>query len=185
MRIGLPLLLVCAVLFLAPDSVGAWLSFDRQACFGGEVWRLWSGHLVHFSAAHAMADLAVLIAAAAIAEHEIGARRTAFVLFAGAPLISLGLALLLPDLAIYRGSSALSILLGSIGGALIWHRAPRMRPALWCIGAVVIVKIVIDAVGWLPGLSSVPDGIRVAWQAHAMAAILAAVYVAFCARRGA
>lgn len=178
MRIGLLVPLACGLLFLTPESVGAWLAFDRQALSSGEIWRLWTGHLVHFSAAHATTDLAALFAAAAIAEHEIGARRTAFVLIVGAPLISLGLALLLPELAIYRGSSALSVLLGGIGGAMIWHRASRLRPVLACIGTVVITKIILDAAGWLPELSSVPDGVRVAWQAHAMAAILAAVYVA-------
>ena len=178
MRIGLLLPVACGLLFLAPDGVGACLSFDRQALSSGEIWRLWTGHLVHFSAPHAMADLVVLLAAATIAEREIGTRRTALVLLVGAPLISLGLALLLPELAIYRGSSALSVLLGGIGGALIWQRAPRLRRVLTGRAGVLSAKIVLDAAGWLPELSCVPDGVRVAWQAHAMAAILAAAYVA-------
>src|SRR5690242_17553463 len=96
----LPILLaaVCAALALAPDGVASGLAFDRQAILAGEIWRLWTGHLVHFSPLHALVDTAVLFLVSGIAVRETGTRSTCLALAAGAPLISLGLLLVAPEL---------------------------------------------------------------------------------------
>lgn len=174
MRLALGLALTCAVLGCAPNWLFTLLALDRQALAMGEVWRLWTGHLVHFSAMHAAADSALLFCVAAIVEREIGGWRTAAALLASAPLISTTVLWLVPDLAVYAGASALSAFLGVVAGSLIWRTAPPLRFALICMGAVTLAKMVCEAQGCLPALSSVPDGVRVVWQAHVIACLLAA-----------
>src|SRR4051812_25687175 len=43
---------------LAP-GFKAWLIYDRAAILHGELWRLWTGHLVHFSNSHLLLDASV------------------------------------------------------------------------------------------------------------------------------
>ena len=53
------LLLVLPLAFaihLAPGFFRAWLVYDRTALVHGELWRLWTGHLVHFSNSHLLLD---------------------------------------------------------------------------------------------------------------------------------
>jgi rhomboid family GlyGly-CTERM serine protease len=177
MRIAIFLLLLCGLLACVPSEVANSLSLDRHALLEGELWRLWTGHLVHFSLTHAAADIALLAVVAAIAQRELGGWATDIALLASAPLISLGLIALVPDLAVYRGASALSVFLGVIGGTRIWRRAPDLRFAVGCVGTVAAAKTWLDAAGLVPGLSSVPDGVRVAWQAHVMACLIAAAWM--------
>lgn len=178
MRVAIVLSLICGLLACAPEQAVNWLTLDRHALSSGEVWRLWTGHLVHFSAMHAAEDIILLFVVAAIAEREIGGRATAIALLISAPLISLGLILLVPDLALYEGSSALSAFLGFIVGTLIWRRAPHLRFAIGCIGLVVVAKTSLDAAGVLAGFSSVPEGVRIEWQAHVIAWLIAASLMA-------
>jgi membrane associated rhomboid family serine protease len=182
MRVAIVLSLICGLLAGAPGEAVNWLSLDRHALLSGELWRLWTGHLVHFSAMHAAEDIMLLFVVTAIAEREIGGRETAIALLVGAPLISLGLILLVPDLARYEGSSGLSALLGFIAGTLIWRRSPHLRFAIGCIGLAVIAKTSLDAAGFLAGYASVPAGVRIAWQAHVIAWAIAAASLALGAQ---
>ncbi|OIO02274.1 MAG: hypothetical protein AUJ49_06505 [Desulfovibrionaceae bacterium CG1_02_65_16] len=177
MRIALLLALVCGVLACAAENVGQLLALDRAGALHGQIWRLWTGHLVHYSAQHAALDITALFVLAAIAEREMGARATGALLLLGAPVISLCLLLAAPGMLLYKGSSALSAMLGVAGGAWIWRRAPRLRAALMVVGGVALVKTLCDALGYLPGFSSVPGGVRVAWQAHAIGAAFALAWV--------
>lgn len=178
MRVAIVLSLICGLLACLPGEAVNWLSLDRHALLSGEVWRLWTGHLVHYSAMHAAEDIVLLFVVTAIAEREVGGWATGIALLVGAPLISLGLILLVPDLALYEGSSGLSAFLGFIAGTLIWRRSPHLRFMIGCIGAVVIAKTSLDAAGLLAGFSSVPAGIRIAWQAHVIAWLIAAAFIA-------
>lgn len=55
-----------AVLATVHPAFHAWCVLDRDALAAGEVWRLWTGHLTHFSASHLVVDALVftLLAAA-------------------------------------------------------------------------------------------------------------------------
>ena len=53
-----------------PASVLGTLAYKSDAILAGETWRLWTGHLVHFSWKHALADGIVLTAMARLAEQE-------------------------------------------------------------------------------------------------------------------
>jgi rhomboid family GlyGly-CTERM serine protease len=160
--------LVCLALGDSPQA--SLLAFDREAIFAGEVWRLWSGHLVHFSMQQLFLDVSALLLVGAVAETAFGPRFVAWALFFGMPAISLGLLLLAPDLAYYRGASGLVMLLAFVAGAAFWSRQPRLRVILAILGLGLFVKAVLDAAGFVSDMSGLPEGVRVAWQAHVLGA---------------
>jgi rhomboid family GlyGly-CTERM serine protease len=146
------------------------LAFDRQAIFAGEVWRLWSGHLVHFSFQQLFLDVSTLLLAGAVAEKEFGLPFVTKVLIFGMPAISIGLLLVAPELAYYRGSSSVVMLLAFVAGAAFWSRKPRLRAILFMLGLLVGIKAVLDAAGLALDMSGLPAGVQVAWQAHVLGA---------------
>lgn len=173
----------------APDW-SSLLEFDRSAILGGEVWRLWTGHLVHYSAQHALIDLATALVAAIIAAQSFGARRVLAALALGAPFISLGLLLAAPQCLYYRGASGLAVLLAVMAGAGLWRRAddtraagPRLvQPVLGVLAAALAAKIGAEAIGLSPGWSDLPGDVVVAWQAHLLGAVAGAAAVVACSR---
>lgn len=173
----------------APDA-SSLLEFDRRALLGGEVWRLWTGHLVHYSAQHALIDLATAFIAAIIAAQSFGARRALAALALGAPFISVGLLLAAPQLAHYRGASGLAVLLAVMAGAGLWPRVDDtraasgrvVRPALGVLAVALAVKIGAEAGGVSLGWSDLPGDVVVAWQAHLLGAVAGAAAVLGCAR---
>ncbi len=119
----------------------------------------------------------MLLVFATIAEREMGTRVTGKLLLLGAPVISLCLLLAVPDLLVYRGSSALSAMLGVVDGVLLWRKIPRLRAFLVALAAIGVAKTLSDAVGAAGTPTSLPDGVRVAWQAHVVGAAFAFAWV--------
>lgn len=159
-------------------AVPEWLEFDRHAILAGEVWRLWTCHLAHYSAQHALVDLATALAAGAIALPVLGWRRLCLILAITAPIISVGLLLFAPDLLYYRGASGMAVMLVVLAAGTLWPRAgKRSRAALVLLGGALAVKIAAEAMGYTTGWSDLPPGVTVAWQAHLLGAITAAFTV--------
>lgn len=171
------LALACVTLAYAPAALADHLEFERHAIFSGEIWRLWSAHLVHFSTPHALGDAAVLFVLGALLEKEIGPRRLGGAMALGALFISSGLLFWAPDMAHYRGASGLAMMAAALAGAQLWAndaRAPR-RVALAALGLGLVVKTAGDALGWSGGWSNLPAGVALAWQAHALGAACGAL----------
>lgn len=157
------------------DAAPELLEFDRHAILAGEIWRLWTCHLAHYSAQHALIDLASAGAAAAVALPALGWRRLCLVLALAAPLISAGLLLLAPDCHYYRGASGIAVLLVVLAAGTLWPRAgARTRVALTLLGVALAAKIAAEALGHAGGWSGLPDDVAVAWQAHLLGAIAGA-----------
>ena len=101
------LFLVPAVLAAALPSLRPAMLFEREAILSGELWRLWTGHLVHFGCWHLGYDL--LAAGAASALIEARRRRDLFVLYACMPFfISLALLAGAPEMRCYGGLSGVA-----------------------------------------------------------------------------
>ncbi len=164
--------LACILLAFAPEEVQATLAYDRRAISCGELWRLWTGHIVHFSVQHALGDMAVFALSGIFAEKIIGTRRMALALLAGSLVISIALLIGAPALAEYRGASGLCAMI--IGGlvALIWKARPQLRQVLTILAGLFAAKIVFDALGASHGLVGFPDGVVVCWQAHVFGAAM-------------
>jgi len=169
-RVAAGVALACAGLAWCPPAVNAWLAYERQAILAGQFWRLWSAHLVHFSARHALADALVFFLLAALAEREIGARRLGLCVALGAPFISAGLLLMAPDLAYYRGASGIAAMVAILAGASLWRTRPARRGVLLLLAAIWLSKTACEALGISSDLANLPPDVVVAWQAHALGA---------------
>lgn len=147
------------------DGVAAWLEYDRLAIAEGELWRLWTGHLVHFTVGQAAWDgLAFLVPALWLLGR--GARNVvAAALLLAAPAVSLTLFLLVPDMAVYRGVSALAVGLWVFALAQAWRGYPGLRPPLCVAALILFAKLAAEPFGGF-SIADLPAGVTVAWQAH-------------------
>ena len=172
---SLALAIGCLALALCGDGVSAALAFERRAVLAGEFWRLWTGHAVHFSLAHALANAGVLFACGRLVETAAGARRTVLLMLAGAPLISLALLLFAPAMAEYRGASGLASAFAVPAAAALWPLGRAWRLAITGATATFTIKTVLEAYALPIGSAVLPDGVGVAWQSHLLGACIGAV----------
>lgn len=170
---------VCAGLACAPDSLTQALAWDRGAIDAGQWWRLWTGHIVHYSLRHALFDAVGVLLMGVLVEIFFTRRIVAAVWLFGAPVISLALWWLVPDLVEYRGASAVATLLGVLSGAALWSLMPRCRVVLFALAAIFLMKVLGDAFAFQITLTGLPEDVAVAWQAHVLG-IAAAIAVWMC-----
>lgn len=107
--------------------------------WAAQPWRLWTCHLVHFGAAHALLNLTALAAPFALLP---GRGRLALGLVLLAPILSL---ILLPGLegSTYRGASGLACVAWAMAGPTLFRR-DRLLGGLWL--GVLAVKVIAEAV---------------------------------------
>jgi rhomboid family GlyGly-CTERM serine protease len=99
-------LVVAAVTVMPFDALTSWLQYDRAAVDGGQLWRLLTCQLTHWSWDHLFWDAAALLFLGRVLERE--ERRSLLVcLGLSAVLIPAVVHFSLPDLATYRGLSGL------------------------------------------------------------------------------
>lgn len=88
------------------SQVTSWLQFDRTAILHGEIWRIITGHLTHWSTSQLFWDLLVFIVVAGIIERF--SRRQLLVCFAAVSFFtSLLVFIVLPEMKFYRGLSGI------------------------------------------------------------------------------
>ena len=92
--VTLGLVLAAAAASLLPGP----FVLEREALAGGEIWRLWTGHLVHYTSGHFLLD----VGAGAVLLLFIRSRGAALLL---PPIVGLGVLALRPDLTSYAGLS--------------------------------------------------------------------------------
>jgi rhomboid family GlyGly-CTERM serine protease len=170
---------ICLLLACACESEAGMLAWERAGLQNGELWRLWTGHLVHFSVSQALADTLALVAMGLYAEPLVGSRRFALILACAADLLSLGMMVLAPGLGEYRGVSALATLAAVLAGVLAWRRHPESRPVLGCAALALAAKTLWEMGAHTAAFTDLPDGVAVAWQAHLLGALLGAVAAAW------
>lgn len=130
--------------YLLP-SLGAVLIYDRSAILGGELWRLATGHWVHFSASHLAYDVAVLGITGWIIESR-GYRYFPTLCLLSALLIGLVMLIALADMALYGGLSGVAMA-STVYMALHGLREPGpWRGACLAILLLSVGKIAIEAV---------------------------------------
>lgn len=180
--VSLLLAIACIALTLIPETVQQVLAYDRNAILAGEVWRLWTGHLVHFSHTHALVDGIVLYVMASLAEREFGSRSLACALALAALVISLVLLAFVPSLQEYRGASGIAVLVAVMAVTTVWHDE-RNHAFVMLIAAAYALKTLVDALSLAPSSTVLPLGVNVAWQAHVCGAIAGVLAVLFLGRR--
>ncbi|WP_374510163.1 rhomboid family intramembrane serine protease [Niveibacterium sp.] len=164
-----------------PTAWATQLELTRAPLDGRACWQLWSGHLLHFGLIHALTDLLTLLVAASVVETALGTRRTTLLYCVTPPVLSLLTLLTAPQLAAYRGASALAVMMGFAAGGVLW-RDTRLRVPVALIVALFLVKLAGDAAGAATDLSGLPTGIELAWQAHAVGALIGSTLALHLAR---
>lgn len=183
------LVIAIAALLVQALPLGDALELRRQL-LGAEPWRAITAHIVHANWKHALINAAAIVVVARLFAPDLGARRQLLTLAVGAVAISIGLVLLYPGIAWYRGLSGVLHGLFFAGSATWLMKArPRNWRRLWLPAALFFggwIKIALEQptgaqtpyAEWL-GANTVP-------QAHLLGAIcgtlLGLVFAALDAR---
>lgn len=173
-----PLLLFAlpALLVAFMPARHALLLLDREALAAGNVWRLWTGHWVHFSTAHLAWNLVVVLAAGFWLERTRPGLLWRHIAVA-APIISLSVLIAEPGLQAYGGLSGLAtgvvVLLG-----LHELRAPGAARWLWAgILGIVALKTTHDHLRLAALFTDFgASGVRTASTAHVAGILMAGLH---------
>lgn len=138
--------LVAALLVLLPapfPGLAGVLAYDRQAILLGEAWRLWTGHLVHWTGEHLFWNVVALVGLGVILEPH-RRRPLAATLRLASPLASLGLLRLVPRVSCYRGLSGLdSALVALLAVSILRSGADRLAGWFAAAGLLLFVAKVL------------------------------------------
>lgn len=166
------------LLALLPVSVLEFLQYDRERILAGELWRLFTGHFVHWTSSHLLWDVAVFVACGLFLEW-IRRRLLALILLVGPVLISGALILLQPDMATYRGLSALDMsLFAAVCLQAMSYCKLRNKQLLWLIwGFALFTSFLKPVVELFSGgalfVSNFGDGIQTSPLAHMLGVLVA------------
>jgi rhomboid family GlyGly-CTERM serine protease len=128
---------------LAGLFVAAWLlpsdalEYDRARIAAGEVWRLVTGQLVHWTPRMAAFDIGMVLGLGIWLEARGDRRRLVTSLALGGGFTVLAVQMLSPDLLMYRGSSGVASALFVLAAARIAD-TPDPMPRLLAIAAVAL-----------------------------------------------
>lgn len=178
--------LIALVLHFLPGPREA-AFYLRAEIFSGEVWRLWTGHLVHFTNSHLGWNLAIFVPAGIWLE-RLDPRRARWFLALSPLGISLLLLALDRDLLRYAGLSGVATgVLVLLAGLQLLRRDPR-EPAWFWFGVLGIVaaKLVAEQISQSPLFVGDLGGARTVPLAHlggTVAAIVVLIERALTSRR--
>lgn len=174
--VPLQLFVLPAVLIALAPTHHALLVLDRTALTNGEIWRLWSGHWVHFSGSHVSWNLVALLVAGTWLEKARPGLLLRHTLVA-APAIGLAILAGEPGLQSYGGLSGLATSLVVLLG-LHQLNAPESPRWLWVgVLGLVAVKIFGEAHLTTPLLATFSSPlVRSSTTAHAAGAIVAVLH---------
>ncbi len=173
---GLTLFALCLLPLLLPDAGTFWLEYQYSALVSGELWRLWSGHLVHYSPIHAGLDGGACLVLATSLQQAGHGQGVLLRLTLIAPLLSLVILLAVPEMQIYRGASGLVLALMAALWLSLWRTQSGWRPALLLLAGALLIKICADALQPGQTVSSLPAGVESAWQVHLAGLILGFIF---------
>jgi rhomboid family GlyGly-CTERM serine protease len=160
------------------------LEYDRGAVESGELWRLLTGQLVHWTARMTIADLGVILLLG------IWLERRSRKLFISSQLIAAGLIaaglLLSRGMEIYRGSSGLAAAAFTMVALLLLFDS-RLHMAWRGVALLAIILLVSKMIwemrtGTALVAGHLPHGVQVTPLVHLLGAIAGAVTFAGCRR---
>jgi rhomboid family GlyGly-CTERM serine protease len=174
---------VALVVTLVPASATG-LGYERARIFAGDAWRLWTGHWVHFGAAHLLWNLAVLLPAGVWAE-RVAPQRARLLLALSPGFIGVALWAGAPGLASYGGLSGVA---SGVLALLALDRLAAGRDGRWfwwsvlaLLGAKIVAETLADRALFARFAVA---GVRPVPLAH-VAGLAAAGLLHFSRRRGA
>jgi rhomboid family GlyGly-CTERM serine protease len=162
------LLAATALALAAIPSAAEWLVFERMRIAAGELWRVWTGHWVHFSASHLAWDVLVFVACGAFIESH-GRKHFVGVVLMSATVISVALLAFEPNLHRYGGLSGIDTALMTHAGLLLL-RDERSREFGAIVTGAVLLKLVADTCGLGGQIVSLPANVRTVPLSHLIGA---------------
>jgi hypothetical protein len=176
------------------------LAFTAHGLRSGEIWRLWTGHFVHYGSAHLWGDWLAFVVWAVLVEGE-SRRALLLTLLIGAPLLLLALELTCPALGEYRGLSGIDTALvielillrgfvgGQDGGHGIGPRLTRLfgRASLRIVGGLSLCALLAKVsyefeVGHALLAHDLGLGVKLLPAAHGFGALVGLVIGQACRR---
>ncbi len=154
-------------LILQINWVDNW-RFDRTLIEQGQVWLLFSGHIVHLSWSHWALNMASLAIVATFFSKHASVKQWLLVILFSACMISAGLWWWLTDIRYYVGLS------GVLHGLFLYGALREIR--FYPISGYVLTTVLIAKLSWefqygaLPGSEELAGG-RVLTEAHLLGAI--------------
>jgi rhomboid family GlyGly-CTERM serine protease len=176
----LALCAAAAVVYSAPQLQAA-LVYNREAIGAGEIWRLVTGNLVHFSGSHFIKDVAALLAIGLLIES--GRRRHfALLCLVSGSLIGSVLYVAEPELLVYGG---LSGIVTAAATYLCLHGIEEDSAYRWlCLGMLLCLAVKTGceiALGFSPLRGA--EGFALVPRSHAVGAATAIALFALENRR--
>lgn len=136
-----------AVLISADPSVASSMQFDRAAVVRGEMWRVVTCHLTHWTTDHLVWDVLTFAVLGVIAERA-NRRRFAACLIASAVAVPLSVASARPELTIYRGLSGIDSALFALVLTEVFRSGVAGRVLATVAGVAMASKIGFE---WFTG----------------------------------
>jgi len=149
------------------DLVDSW-RFNRELVEQGDVWLLFSGHIVHLNWSHWLLNMAGLAIVAFFFSSHASFKQWFVVILLSACVISAGLWWWMPDIHYYVGLS------GVLHGLFLYGALREIR--FYPISGYVLVAVLLAKLSWeffngaLPGSEDMAGG-RVLTEAHLLGAI--------------
>ena len=162
------LALLCGLLALGGADLAGALRYQRAAILHGQLWRLFSAHLLHLSGAHLLLNLCGLGLVWALFARELSGAAGWWALVCSALGVSLGLLLFDPGLDWYVGLSG--VLHGLFAAGAIRHWRERPAEAALMLAVLAGKLLWEQLLGPLPGTSAVAGG-PVVVDAHLFGAL--------------
>lgn len=149
------------------DWVGAW-RFDRGLVEQGNVWLLFSGHIVHLNWSHWLLNMAGLAIVAFFFSAHASVRQWLLVILVSICTINIGLWWWMTDIRSYVGLS------GVLHGLFLYGALREIR--FFPVSGYVLVAVLLAKLTWeffygaLPGSEDMAGG-RVLTEAHLLGAV--------------
>jgi rhomboid family GlyGly-CTERM serine protease len=124
------------------------LQYDRTAILQGQIWRLITGNLVHWSAAHFLLDISVFVFVGLLFEDSFG-KSYPWMLLVVSLVVTISVLVGLPEMITYRGFSGVDS--GQLAGVLCLEfrsRSRKMTEWFLLIGAtgMFVVKLLYEVI---------------------------------------
>lgn len=163
---------LAAAVYALP-ALQPFLVYNRDSVAEGELWRLLTGNLVHFSGEHLAKDLAALLLAGAMIEQR-DPRKFALLCVACAALIGIALFAFEPGVLVYGGLSGVAVAACAYLGLQGSAESGIFGRTCQVLLAGLTVKIALE----FAGITSTSDGFVLVPASHAVGALTAAGFFA-------
>ena len=172
-----------SILAQCSPTIQAILQFDRSAIAAGQLWRLFTGNLVHYNWTHWAANVGTFAALYWVAAG--GGRRLLGTVLLSALAVGAGVYVCAGDVATYRGISGVDCALAARVLVMLAIRDGRRHGAAWLTVLLVVMaksvyEMVTDQV-LLP--TSAPEGVSVVGITHVIGLAIGSAHAALTRSR--